>query len=74
MMSQYKELLDLYVDRYNPLDLDGVMDLYAEDAVQLMPEGIFKGRKAISERLARDLRGPLDFSGLRVLGKQLVDQ
>ena len=31
------------------------MDLYAEDAVQLMPEGIFEGRSAIHDRLARDL-------------------
>ena len=36
-------------------DLDGVMDLYADDAVQLMPEGLFEGRSAIRERLARDL-------------------
>jgi steroid delta-isomerase-like uncharacterized protein len=54
-MSEFSELLDLYVERYNALDLDGVMDLYADDAVQLMPEGIFKGKDAIRERLARDL-------------------
>ena len=54
-MSEFSELLDLYVERYNALDLDGVMDLYAEDAVQLMPEGLFEGKSAIRERLARDL-------------------
>ena len=54
-MSAYRELLDYYVERYNAKDLDAVMDLYAEDAVQLMPDGIFKGREAIRERLARDL-------------------
>lgn len=32
------ELLDYYVERYNADDLDAVMDLYAEDAVQIMPE------------------------------------
>jgi len=54
-MSEFSELLDLYVERYNALDLDGVMDLYADDAVQLMPEGVFEGKSAIRERLARDL-------------------
>jgi steroid delta-isomerase-like uncharacterized protein len=50
-----RELLDYYVERYNAGDLDAVMELYAEDAVQIMPEGTFQGRSAIRERLARDL-------------------
>jgi steroid delta-isomerase-like uncharacterized protein len=54
-MSANSELLDTYVERYNAGDLDGVMDLYAEDATQLMPEGLFEGKEAIRERLARDL-------------------
>jgi predicted ester cyclase len=54
-MSANSKLLDVYVERYNAGDLDGVMDLYAEDAVQIMPEGTFEGRSAIRERLARDL-------------------
>jgi steroid delta-isomerase-like uncharacterized protein len=54
-MSSNSELLEQYVERYNAGDLDGVMDLYAEDAVQIMPEGTFEGRSAIRERLARDL-------------------
>ncbi len=54
-MSAHSELLEQYVERYNAGDLDGVMDLYAEDATQLMPEGLFEGRAAIRERLARDL-------------------
>jgi steroid delta-isomerase-like uncharacterized protein len=54
-MSANSELLERYVELYNAGDLDGVMDLYAEDAVQLMPEGLFEGREAIRERLARDL-------------------
>jgi len=54
-MSFNKSLLDRYVERYNAGDLHTVMDLYAEDAVQLMPDGTFKGRNAIRERLARDL-------------------
>ena len=48
-------LLDHYVERYNAGDLDGVMALYADDAVQGMPDGTFKGREAIRERLAMEL-------------------
>jgi predicted ester cyclase len=54
-MSKYEALLDRYVERYNARDLDGCMELYAEDAVQLMPDGLFAGRAAITERLAREL-------------------
>jgi steroid delta-isomerase-like uncharacterized protein len=50
-----RELLDYYVERYNAGDLDAIMDLYAEDAVQGMPDGVFTGRKAIRERLWREL-------------------
>ena len=61
-MSANSELLDRYVELYNAGDLDGVMDLYADDAVQLMPEGVFEGREAIRERLARDLEACPDIS------------
>lgn len=54
-MSAYRELLDRYVERYNAGDLDGVMDLYADDAVQGMPDGVFEGRSAIRARLANEL-------------------
>ena len=54
-MERYRSLLDRYVELYNAGDLDGVMDLYADDAVQLMPEGVFKGRNVIRERLTREL-------------------
>jgi steroid delta-isomerase-like uncharacterized protein len=54
-MSANKRLLDRYVERYNAGDLDGVMDLYAEDAVQNMPDGTFVGRDAIRDRLAQEL-------------------
>ena len=54
-MSANSELLDLSVERSNAGDLDGVMELYAEEATQIMPEGLFEGRSAIRERLARDL-------------------
>ena len=61
-MSANSEILERYVERYNAGDLDAVMDLYAEDAVQLMPEGTFEGRSAIRERLARDLVACPDIS------------
>ena len=54
-MSEYKDLLDRYVELYNLGDLDGVMELYAEDAVQIMPDGTYEGRSAIRERLGREL-------------------
>ena len=56
-MSAHKQLLDRYVERYNAGDLDAVMDLYADDAVQLMPDGTFEGRSTIRERLAQELNG-----------------
>jgi steroid delta-isomerase-like uncharacterized protein len=54
-VSFNRELLDRYVDRYNALDLDDVLDLYADDAVQGMPDGTFEGKEAIRERLAQEL-------------------
>src|SRR5262245_45817290 len=54
-MSANRELLDYYVERYNADDLDGVMSLYAEDAVQRMPDGVFEGWSAIRDRLAKEL-------------------
>ena len=54
-MGFNRDLLEHYVERYNAGDLDACMDLYADDAVQIMPEGTFEGRSAIHDRLARDL-------------------
>jgi steroid delta-isomerase-like uncharacterized protein len=54
-MERYRELYERYIELYNAGDLEGVMDLYAEDAVQLMPDGMFEGRTAIKDRLAREL-------------------
>lgn len=54
-MNRYRDLLDRYVEMYNAGDIDGVMDLYAEDSVQLMPDGLFEGRNVIRERLAKEL-------------------
>ena len=54
-MENYRSLLERYVELYNAGDLDGVMDLYAEDSTQLMPDGTFEGRSAIHDRLAKEL-------------------
>jgi len=54
-MSANHELLDRYVELYNEGELDACMELYADDAVQLMHDGTFEGLSEIRERLARDL-------------------
>jgi steroid delta-isomerase-like uncharacterized protein len=54
-MGANRELLGRYVELYNAGDLDACIELYADDAVQLMHDGSFEGRSAIRERLARDL-------------------
>jgi steroid delta-isomerase-like uncharacterized protein len=54
-MTDNRQLLETYVELYNAGDLDACMELYAEDAVQLMHDGLFEGRSAIHARLARDL-------------------
>ena len=61
-MDRYRGLLERYVELYNAGDLDGVMDLYAEDAVQLMPDGTFEGRSAIRDRLAKELAAFADIA------------
>jgi steroid delta-isomerase-like uncharacterized protein len=61
-MSANRELLDRYVELYNAGDLDGVIDLYADDAVQLMPDGFFEGRSAIRDRLAVELDAMTDLA------------
>jgi steroid delta-isomerase-like uncharacterized protein len=55
-----KELLDRYVELYNEGDLDACMELYAEDAVQRMHDGVFEGLDAIRTRLSRDLEAFAD--------------
>jgi len=61
-MSANRKLLDRYVELYNAGDLDGVIDLYADDAVQLMPDDFFEGRSAIRERLALELDAMTDLA------------
>ena len=54
-MNENRAVLDRYVELYNIGDLEACMELYADDAVQLMHDGTFEGRTAIQKRLARDL-------------------
>jgi predicted ester cyclase len=55
-MTGYKALLDNYVEWYKTGDLDAIMALYADDAVQGMPDGVFRGSNTIRERLALELQ------------------
>lgn len=61
-MASYRSLLERYVESYNAGDLDACMELYADDAVQGMPDGTFEGRSAIRERLAKELAAFPDVS------------
>ena len=54
-MSSNRDLLDRAVAVYNAGDLDGYVDLYADDAVLTTPEGVFTGRSDIRDRFAREL-------------------
>jgi predicted ester cyclase len=54
-MGSNWDLLERYVQMYNAGDLDGIIGLYAEDAVQAMPDGLYEGREKIRERLALEL-------------------
>jgi steroid delta-isomerase-like uncharacterized protein len=70
-MSLNRDLLDRYVERYNAGDLDAVMDLYADDAVQNMPDGSFEGRDAVRARLAQELTA---FSEVEHTVRSFVEQ
>jgi steroid delta-isomerase-like uncharacterized protein len=70
-MSFNRQLLDRYVELYNAGDLEGVMALYAEDSVQLMPDGFFEGWATIRERLAVELNA---FSQIAHRVESFVDQ
>jgi len=70
-VSANRQLLDRYVERYNAGDLDGVMDLYAGDAVQIMPDGTYEGWSTVGERLAQELDG---FTDLNHTVRSFVEQ
>ena len=70
-MNRYEALLERYVERYNARDLDACMELYAEDSVQLMPDGTFEIRRVIGERLAKELTA---FGGVHYRFISFVEQ
>jgi steroid delta-isomerase-like uncharacterized protein len=70
-MEANNELLGRYVELYNAGDLNACMELYAENAVQRMHDGIFEGRDAIRDRLARDLEA---FADAHYVVDSFVDQ
>jgi predicted ester cyclase len=53
--NSHGSLLGRYVELYNLRDLDGCVELFVEDAVQVSPDGTVHGRRRIRERLARQL-------------------
>jgi len=59
-MQTYRALLDQAVAVYNDGNLDGYVDLYADDAVLATPEGTFKGKDELRERFARELNALSD--------------
>ena len=59
-MSSNRDLLERAVTVYNAGDLDAYVDLYADDAVLTTPEGVFRGRREIHERFARELSAMSD--------------
>lgn len=62
MSTSKRDLLERAVAVYNAGDLDGYVDLYADDAVLTTPEGTFKGRDEIRARFARELTALKDVS------------
>lgn len=51
----HKGLLERYAELYNARDLDGCVELFVEDAIQVSPDGTVEGRSKIRDRLARQL-------------------
>jgi steroid delta-isomerase-like uncharacterized protein len=53
-MSSIRDLAGQRVQLYNAGDVEGLVDLYTEDATLVTPDGTFEGRAAIREVLSRD--------------------
>ena len=54
-MGSHRSLLERYVELYNVRDLEGCVELFVADAVQVSPDGAVEGRSKVRERLARQL-------------------
>ena len=53
-MSSVRDLAELGFQLYNARDVEGLVNLYAEDATVVTPFGTFEGRAAIREWWSRD--------------------
>jgi len=53
-MSSHEDLAEQCVRLYNAGDVEGLVDLYTEDATLVTPFGTFEGRAAIHESFSRD--------------------
>ncbi len=53
-MSSIRDLAEQGAQLYNAGDVEGMVDLYTEDATLVTPVGTFGGRAAIHEALSRD--------------------
>ena len=47
-MSRAREAAQAYVDAVNAADLDGLLDLFAKDAVLRHPSGVYEGVDALA--------------------------
>jgi uncharacterized protein (TIGR02246 family) len=53
-MSSIRDLAGQRVQLYNAGDVEGLVNLYTEDATLVTPDGTFEGRAAIREAMSRD--------------------
>jgi len=53
-MSSLRDLAEQNVQLYNAGDLEGLVNLYTEDAVLVTPYGTAQGRAAIREQMSHD--------------------
>jgi len=53
-MSSIRDAYERRIGFYNAGDVEGMANLYTEDAARVTPSGTFEGRAAIREALSRD--------------------
>ena len=53
-MSSIRDLAGQRAQLYNAGDVEGLVNLYTEDATLVTPDGAFEGRAAIHEAFSRD--------------------
>ena len=77
-MSSLRDLAEQGFQLYNAGDVEGLVNLYTEDATLVTPWGTFEGRAAIHEAWRRDKTafpdGTLTLDGLVEQGDTLADE